>query len=157
VESILTKSSKRLIFETLGLLLPQLLSNESVLCTDGAHVYKAVAKAYAIPHESLSFGKHGRVKARVFHIQNVNAYDSRLKGWMKRFAGVATKCLPNDLGWKAHDRARGQQTDAPPRAGHGPGGSFNTLRQQSLINWRPYELKSRDRCSIDLSQTWQYG
>jgi transposase-like protein len=85
---------------TIGVILPQLLSDESVLCTDGAHVYKAVSKAYAIPHESLRFAKHGHVKNRVFHIQHVNAYDSRLKGWMKRFAGVATKYLPNYLGWR---------------------------------------------------------
>ena len=26
-------------------------------------------------------------------------YDSRLKGWMFRFRGVATKNLPNYLGW----------------------------------------------------------
>lgn len=86
--------------ETLGVLLPQLLSNESVLCTDGAHVYKSVAKSYGIPHESLRYGKHGRVKERAFHIQNVNAYDSRLKRWMQRFCGVATKYLPNYLGWR---------------------------------------------------------
>jgi hypothetical protein len=36
----------------------------------------------------------------VFHIQNVNAYDSRLKGWMRRFHGVATQYLENYLGWR---------------------------------------------------------
>jgi transposase-like protein len=85
---------------TLGVLLPQLLSNESVLCTDGAHVYKSVAKSLGIPHESLRFGTHGRVKEQVFHVQHVNAYDSRLKLWMKRFGGVATKYLANYLGWR---------------------------------------------------------
>ncbi len=35
-----------------------------------------------------------------FHIQNVNAYDSRLKGWMKRFHGVSTKYLKHYLGWR---------------------------------------------------------
>ena len=29
----------------------------------------------------------------------MNAYDSRLKGWMYRFRGVATKYLGNYLGW----------------------------------------------------------
>lgn len=38
-------------------------------------------------------------KGEVYHIQNVNAYDSRLKGWMFRFRGVATKNQPNYLGW----------------------------------------------------------
>ena len=36
----------------------------------------------------------------VFHIQNVNAYDSRLKNWMRRFHGVATKYLEHYLGWR---------------------------------------------------------
>lgn len=35
----------------------------------------------------------------VYHIRNVNAYDSRLKGWMFPFRGVATKNLSNYLGW----------------------------------------------------------
>ena len=33
-------------------------------------------------------------------IQNVNAYHSRLKNWMARFHGVATRYLPNYLGWR---------------------------------------------------------
>ena len=33
----------------------------------------------------------------VYHLQNVNAYDSRLKNWMGRFHGVATKYLENYL------------------------------------------------------------
>lgn len=85
---------------TIGVILPQLLSDESLLCTDGAHVYSSVAKDYKIPHESVRFAKHGYVKERVFHVQHVNAYDSRLKSWMTRFKGVATKYLPNYLGWR---------------------------------------------------------
>jgi hypothetical protein len=37
--------------------------------------------------------------AGTFHIQNVNAYHSRLKSGMTRFHGVATRLLPNHLGW----------------------------------------------------------
>lgn len=33
-------------------------------------------------------------------INNVNAYDSRLKGWMDRFHGVATRHLASYLGWR---------------------------------------------------------
>jgi hypothetical protein len=38
--------------------------------------------------------------ASVYHIQNVNACDSRLKQWMGRFHGVATKYLENYLDWR---------------------------------------------------------
>ena len=34
------------------------------------------------------------------HRQNVNAYHGRLKEWLRRFHGVATKNLPNYLGWR---------------------------------------------------------
>ncbi len=40
----------------------------------------------------------GERRQGVFHIQNVNAYHSRLKTWMRRFNGVATKYLPSYLG-----------------------------------------------------------
>lgn len=32
-----------------------------------------------------------RVREETFHIQNVNAYRGRLKNWMARFHGVATR------------------------------------------------------------------
>ena len=59
-----------------------------------------MAKAADIPHESVNIAAGIRVKQHVFHIQHVNAYDSRLKQWMDRFHGVATKYLPNYLGWR---------------------------------------------------------
>ena len=38
--------------------------------------------------------------ARSLHINNVNAYHGRLKEWMRRFHGVATKNLPSYLSWR---------------------------------------------------------
>jgi hypothetical protein len=35
----------------------------------------------------------------VYHIQNVNSYQSRLKRWIDRFNGVATKYLQHYLAW----------------------------------------------------------
>ncbi len=40
-----------------------------------------------------------RVKDEVFHIQNVNSYHGRLKRWVSRFHGVATKNLHKYIGW----------------------------------------------------------
>jgi len=34
-----------------------------------------------------------------WHIQNVNAYHSRLKTWVRKFNGVATRYLENYLAW----------------------------------------------------------
>jgi hypothetical protein len=46
--------------------------------------------------------------AWVYHIQNVNSYDSRLKNWMIRFNCVATKYLENYLGWRRELEGCGQ-------------------------------------------------
>ena len=71
---------------------------DAVLCTDGASVYTAFAKATGIAHEALPI-RGPRVRG-AFHIQHVNAYDSRLKNWMRRFHGVATRYLDQYLGWR---------------------------------------------------------
>ena len=78
--------------------LAPLVDKDAVLCTDGAAVYSAFCKAKGIKHEVIKT-KGPRARG-AFHIQNVNAFDSRLKEWMKRFHGVATKYLGNYLGWR---------------------------------------------------------
>lgn len=80
--------------------LKPVVAQDSVLCTDGNKAYRAFANLENIKHVCLIGVKGIRVIDKVYHIQNVNAYDSRLKGWMLRFRGVATKCLPNYLGWR---------------------------------------------------------
>ena len=86
--------------ETVGTVLKPVLAEDALLCTDGATVYRALARTEGIEHHALIARQGIRVKEKVYHIQNVNAYDSRLKGWMTRFNGVATKYLPNYLGWR---------------------------------------------------------
>lgn len=51
-------------------------------------------------HRPVNLSAGIRVVAGVYHVQNVNAYDSRLKEWMRHFHGVATHYLPNYLGWR---------------------------------------------------------
>lgn len=77
-----------------------LIDQEAILCSDSAGVYAAFARATGIAHRPLNIQHGPRVVDGVFHIQNVNAYDSRLKGWMRRFHGVATRYLENYLGWR---------------------------------------------------------
>lgn len=78
--------------------LAPLVDPDACLCTDGARIYRAVARNIGVAHEAVyALGPRAR---GAFHIQNVNAYDSRLKTWMIRFHGVATKYLKNYLGWR---------------------------------------------------------
>lgn len=75
------------------------LQKDSVLCTDGLKSYVAIALRNDLNHKRLNVSAGIKVIDKVFHIQNVNAYHSRLKAWMGRFHGVATKYLDHYLGW----------------------------------------------------------
>ena len=77
-----------------------LVDKDAILCTDGARVYQTVARNLSLTHRAINVAQGIRVLDGAFHIQNVNAYDSRLKQWMQRFHGVATKYLENYLGWR---------------------------------------------------------
>lgn len=50
-----------------------------------------------ICHRPVNLAQGVRVVAGVYPVQNVNAFDRRLKEWMRRFHGVATRHLPNYL------------------------------------------------------------
>ncbi len=80
--------------------LAPVLDADAMLCSDGNPIYSSFAKGAHIAHMSLNLSAGIRVIDHAFHIQNVNAYHSRLKGWMARFHGVATKYLPHYLGWR---------------------------------------------------------
>jgi len=77
-----------------------LMSKEIVLCSDGNSIYQIFAKEENIPHKRIIGLDKVYVMDDIFHIQNLNAYISRLKTWMARFHGVSTKYLPNYLGWR---------------------------------------------------------
>ena len=80
--------------------LQPLIDKDAILCTDGARVYQTFARLTGITHRPINVQQGIRVVDGAFHIQNVNAYDSRLKGWMGRFHGVSTKYLESYLGWR---------------------------------------------------------
>jgi ISXO2-like transposase domain len=81
-------------------IIAQVIASDAVLCTDGGASLRNAARQVGIAHRALNQSAGIRVLAGVYHIQNVNAYDSRLKTWMMRFHGVATKYLNNYLGWR---------------------------------------------------------
>src|SRR3954466_15792821 len=75
------------------------IASDAVLCSDGAKASAAFAER-GLHHEPVNLAAGVRVRDGAFHVQNVNAYHGRLKGWMGRFNGVATRYLPNYLGWR---------------------------------------------------------
>ncbi len=95
VNHVLSEFSK----DTLVNVLQPVLAEDTLLCSDGHPVYKAFAADRGVVHKVVNVSAGIRVVEKVFHIQNVNAYHSRFKTWIRRFNGVATKYLPNYLGW----------------------------------------------------------
>jgi len=86
--------------EAIAAALGPAVADDAVLCSDGAKAYAAFAAERGLHHEPVNLAAGVRVRDGAFHIQNVNAYHGRLKGWMGRFNGVATRYLPNYLGWR---------------------------------------------------------
>lgn len=83
----------------IGRVLVPVLAPDVVLCSDEASAYRSLARQHGIDLRTVPANPKRKRKGATYHIQNVNAYDSRLKEWMARFHGVATKNLPNYLGW----------------------------------------------------------
>ena len=76
-----------------------IIDKDALLCSDSKSVFKKFVKENKIIHGVLNSSKGERVKKGIVHIQNVNSYHSKLKNWMTRFNGVATKNLENYLSW----------------------------------------------------------
>ena len=94
-EAILDSTSIKEISEQLG----GKIEKDSILCSDGYKSYIQFAQNNDLVHKRLNLSAGIRVIDKVFHIQNVNAYHSRLKQWIAKFHGVATKYLDHYLGW----------------------------------------------------------
>ena len=90
-------------------LLPR-LDRQALLVSDSHAAYRAFARKHRIAHETVNL--RAGVRARrlgnlAIHVQNVNAYHQRFKTWLQGFRGVASRYLPNYLGWRwALDGAR---------------------------------------------------
>lgn len=91
---------KKINSEEVGKVIRPILAKDSMLCADGSSIYVRVARELDVPLKAVNVKAGIRVVEQIFHVQNVNAYDSRLKTWMRRFHGVATAYLSNYLGWR---------------------------------------------------------
>ena len=97
----------------LGRALAGVVTRDNHLIGDGGRPIAAFARRAGIPfHAVLAPGKPAP-QAPHLHINNVNAYHGRLKQWLNRFNGVATKNLPNYLGWRRALEAWGDKLEPP--------------------------------------------
>ena len=79
-------------------LLP-VIDKDVLLVTDSHAAYRAFAREARISHQAVNLRAGIRVQGAA-HVQNVNAYHRRLRQWLGPFHGVATRYLPNYLGWR---------------------------------------------------------
>jgi transposase-like protein len=86
----------------------QRISKETILCTDSHVSYRGFAIDNEIEHHPIRVDLKQYVKQKVYHVQHVNAIDSRLKNWIEyQFGGVSTKYLQKYLNWfKAKERLK---------------------------------------------------
>lgn len=86
----------RITVATVDKFIGNLLSVDNIMCTDGWKPFKKYVRARGL--KAYGFADF-RVFKGIYHIQNVNNYHSRLKKWMDRFNGVASKYLDNYVAW----------------------------------------------------------
>ena len=79
--------------------LAPVLAPDALLMTDGHGAYRAFARRCGIAHQSVNVRAGERVRGAV-HVQNVNAYHSRMRTWLRHFCGVASRYLGNYCGWR---------------------------------------------------------
>jgi transposase-like protein len=95
-DAVLPKLNRVSIAAALG----GIVTPANEFCCDGGSAIVAFARKAGIPTHILPAPGKPNPRAPDFHINNVNAYHGRLKEWMRRFHGVATKNLPNYLRWR---------------------------------------------------------
>lgn len=79
--------------------LAPILAADVLLVSDSAAAYRTFARRTGILHEAINLRAGVRARGAI-HLQHVNGYHSRFHGWLSRFNGVASKYLPNYLGWR---------------------------------------------------------
>jgi hypothetical protein len=79
------------------------LDRQALLVSDAHGAYRNFARKHGIAHEFVNLRSGVRVRrgaAAIIHVQNVNSYHQRFRQWLSRFRGVASRYLPNYLGWR---------------------------------------------------------
>ena len=68
------------------------LERDVLLVTESHAAYPAFAREVGISHEAIN-ASAGERRRGALHIQNVNAYHSRMHAWLMPFRGVASRYL----------------------------------------------------------------
>ena len=105
------------------------MDEDIVLVTDGHRACPRCAAAIGAHHEALNLSRSERVRG-AFHIQTVNNRHSRLKDFLRRYRGVATRYLDNYLRWFQRLELENASPPGLPRNRHRT--SMHTIRKLRL-------------------------
>lgn len=75
------------------------LHHDILFCSDSKSAYTNFTKSKSIRHGKINKSKGIHKVKDIVHVQNAGLYQMRLKEWMVRFRGVATKYLDSYLSW----------------------------------------------------------
>jgi len=107
IDAVLPEDSAACIAQALA----DAVTPANQLICDGGLPLRAFARRAKIPVRVVPAPGKPQPKAPEIHINNVNAYHSRLKEWLRRFHGVATRNLPSYLGWRRAIEAWGDNAN----------------------------------------------
>jgi len=88
---------KASIYRALGSLIRKQRVNKAIFVTDANNSFLQFARDKRMIHQIVPSTAKSFKNAQGFHLQSVNAIHSRLKRWLNKFNGVATKYIQNYL------------------------------------------------------------
>ena len=86
----------RITIDSLNRLFENRIEIESIICSDSNSAYRKFSEGIGCKHIEIESGKH---KNGIYHINHINSYHSKLKTFLRKFNGVATKYLNNYIVW----------------------------------------------------------
>lgn len=89
--------TKQQVFNALGSSILKQRVHRAIFVTDRSSSFPSFAKEKRLIHETVISKYKQYVNPQGFHIQAVNAIHHRLKRWLSKFNGVATKYMQNYL------------------------------------------------------------
>lgn len=75
------------------------IGHYSIICSDSNSAYRKFSEELNCKHIEIRSDKY---KNGIYHMNHINSYHSRLKSFLRKFNGVATKYLNNYIVWSSN-------------------------------------------------------
>ena len=85
--------------ESVARVLDGKIEKVEVMCSDKHVSYDSYTKDKQVKHKTIMASHGQRITEKIYHIQNVNNTDKRIRDFMRPMNGVATKYLQSYLNW----------------------------------------------------------